>query len=149
FIYAQFLKVMFCVGGYCLFKKEYRYIKCMWNYAQPNDAKSTYICTDINPTSIDKLLELYYQFQLCDSHTGYIYWYGHHEPDIYNREYFILLLSRFLQEDRSEEFSRSKHFNLPKLQHSILLSIKGSIKSNMEIVCELQDKKELTSILGI
>lgn len=97
FKYNNLLNIVYFIGAYCLFKKRYDFIKYLWEYKQPPDSATSWIGHDILPNTLNDVVNFYFHkdFLLDDK---FRFWEGHHDSEKYTKQYFLLLLSRILQD---------------------------------------------------
>lgn len=149
FRYNNLLEIVFAIGTYCLFKKKYDFIKCLWEYKQPADADATWVGHDIIPNSIDQVVKLYFGKYLLE--RKFDFWEDHHGSEIYYKEYFLLLLARVLQnikinsEGKCEQLEK---YRLPKMNIHRISDLEYSIDELVETADKIKDRKKTLSILG-
>lgn len=132
--------LMFAIGAYSLFKNRPHFIKIMWEYKQPPDSDASWGGNDIFPTSIDKLLILFYaqirNKKIID------FWEGHHGSEGYYEKYFILLLAHILEKDQN-----AIEYALPPLNTVQYQSICDLSERYINVVDLISKDQELLKIL--
>jgi len=149
FKYNNLLEIVFAIGAYCLFKKKYDFIKCLWEYKQPADADATWVGHDIIPNSINQVVKLYFGKYLLE--RKFDFWEDHHGSEIYYKEYFLILLARVLKNikiNSEGKYEQLEKYRLPKMNIHRISDLEHSIDELVETANKIKDRKKTLSILG-
>jgi len=87
------------IGAYCLFKRQARFIRYLWDFEQPEDADAHWVCASIIPSTPEGVIEFYFRPDFYE--RGRFGWEDHHGSSLYYDRYFLLLLMRALGLRRS------------------------------------------------
>ncbi len=149
FKHWQLIKLIFCIGSYSLFKKEYGFIKYIWDSKQPKDADGIWIGKNIIPNNLSALMNLYLKEHLYE--TGYDFNEDRHGLKVYNKQYFILQVARIVKDYKKNMegfYSEIEFWQLDNVEDNILTDIKYSIEDYIKATQELKDNNKLLSLLG-
>jgi hypothetical protein len=149
FKYNNLLEIVFAIGAYCLFKKKYDFIKCLWEYKQPADADASWVGHDIIPNNVDQVISLYFGKYLLE--RKFDFWEDHHGSEIYYKEYFLLLLARVLKNikiNSEGKYEQLEKYHLPKLNIYRISDLEHSIDELIETANKIKDREKTLSILG-
>ena len=142
FKYENLLEIVFTIGAYCLFKKRYEYIKYLWEYKQPPDSDASWSGHDITPRNLNEVLSFYFRKGLFKRKLDF--WEGHHGSGTYYKQYFLLLLTRELQ-NKIENF---ENYKLPDFHIERLSSIELSIDGFIELATLLKKNSLMFEVIG-
>ena len=149
FKYNNLLEIVFAIGAYCLFKKKYDFIKCLWEYKQPADADASWVGHDIIPNNVDQVISLYFGKYLLE--RKFDFWEDHHGSEIYYKEYFLLLLARVLKNIKKNSegrYEQLEKYRLLKMNIHRISDLEHSIDELVETANKIKDRKKTLSILG-
>jgi hypothetical protein len=149
FKYQNLLEIIFAIGAYCLFKQRYDYIKYLWEYKQPPDSDAIWIGQDITLRTLDEVIQFYFRKGLFE--RKFDFWEGHHESEIYYKQYFLLLLARILQgipADTEGRYSQIENFKLPDLHIYRLSDIEYSIDDFVKLAADLKQNANMLAKIG-
>lgn len=149
FKYSNLLEIVFAIGAYCLFKKKYDFIKCLWEYKQPADADASWVGHDIIPNNVNQVISLYFGKYLLE--RKFDFWEDHHGSEIYYKEYFLLLLARVLKNVKINDEGKCEQLEklrLPKLNIHRISDLEHSIDDLVKTANDIREKKSVLSILG-
>ena len=149
FKYNNLLEIVFAIGAYCLFKKKYDFIKCLWEYKQPADADASWVGHDIIPNNVDQVISLYFGKYLLE--RKFDFWEDHHGSEIYYKEYFLLLLARVLKNikiNNEGKYERLEKYRLHKLNIHRINDLEHSIDELVETANKIKEQKKILSAVG-
>lgn len=131
--------LILATGAYCLFQERFDYIKYMWEFNQPPDSDSTWVNSNIVPSSLEAVVAQYarrFHFETKFS----MYWDDHHGCKVYFDQYFLLLLIRVVHkpDQTPEELQKSiDSFRLPPHTN---INFLHDLKISQEYYIKLSDK---------
>ena len=91
--YNHLQDIVFALGAYCVYKKNFGLIYQLWEFNQPEDSTANILNPAIVPTLYGELLHFYFG-TLLEQRTSAIYWDQNHGKERYYHLYFILALVR-------------------------------------------------------
>ena len=142
--YERLLELIFSAGAYCLFKKNYEFIKIFLEYKQPADADATWVGHDIIPTSLKEVMNIMYKG--IPFNDNFSFKEGHHGATIYKKRYFILLLLILLKSlptDEEGNCSEIRNYRLPELSIVTLGSLETRVDQLTKVAQDLQRDEEI------
>ncbi len=92
--FNNLMQLIYSVGGYCLFKEKFEYIKKIWNYRQPKDAGASWGGNDIIPNNINQAMNYYFMRRY--GARNFDFREGHHGSESYYKMYFLLIIAKNL-----------------------------------------------------
>ncbi len=139
--YTNLRSQVFAVGAYCLFKKQYKFIKLMLDYKQPADSDTIWMSDDIHPSALSDIINYY--FRRISGRRDFDFWEGHHGSGIYVKEYFIVLMLR--------SFVTTPHatFNLSGFNTDQLSDITYSIEGLKQVALGMEEDEQLFRELSL
>ena len=91
--YNHLQDLVFALGAYCVYKRNFSLIYQLWEFNQPEDSTANILNPAIVPTKYGELLNFYFGASL-EQRTETIYWDENHGKERYYHLYFILALVR-------------------------------------------------------
>lgn len=149
FKYSNLLEIVFAIGSFCLFKQKPEHIKYIWEYKQPPDSDASWIGHDIVPKSINEVVNFYFRKSLFE--RKFDFWEGHHGNEVYYKKYFLLLLTRVLQNIKANhegKYKQTENYNLPELHIYRLNDLENSVDNLVELAKDLKKQEMTLNLLG-
>ena len=142
--HSSLLELVFGVGAFCLFKKNYKFISQLWEYKQPKDSDATWVGHDIVLLKSNEIMEFY--FNRGSFRKEWFFWEDRHGASKYFKEYFLVLLLRDmerLERIPGEVAVSLGNLSLPSISIYRLSDMRNSIESLVNVAEKLKNEKEL------
>lgn len=150
FKFQKLLEIIFATGAYCLFKKQYHFIKCLWEFKEPADSDGSCIGNDIIPKTLNDTVNFYFKKYLSDRSIDF--WEDHHGSEIYYKQYFILLIFRLLQKmsiNDNGKIPDIEKFTLTQMDVHKLNNIEYSVDGLIKVAEDLKKNSSFLPEIGI
>lgn len=140
--YKNLQVIIFYAAAYCIFKKQFGYIKNLWNFNQPPDSDAIWVNRNIVSSGLEKIIDFYSKSNLIQRRY---WWDNHHGSGIYIKKYFLLLLIReFYKIDPNNYQLTVQKFNLSNDFDSYdLFIIKDWTDDYMKVAEEIKQDNNL------
>jgi hypothetical protein len=129
--------MIFGIASYCIYKQKYKYIYEIWHFKNPQDSTTHWIGHDIYPKGINEFLKFIVKNNKFD--RKFRFSEDHHESDIYEREYELLLLGYIIYINNQNVNAKYIKFK----DSQVLNSLKGYIEKLEEDLESIYNKKSL------
>lgn len=150
FKFNNALEHVFALGAFCVFKDKPEYIKYLWEFKQPPDSDASWSGHNIFPETLDEVVRFYFQKPWYRRRKDFFE--DHHGNELYEKQYFILLLGRALnavkKNEGSGEYDQINSFQLPDLPAYTMSDISHTVNNLLEVAEGLKEKKEFLYKLG-
>lgn len=147
------------IGSYCLFMKQYKFVKVIFEYNQPKESNIQFINKDISPDNVDVLLKWmndYYLFQgtylnLWDDHNDGGYWFYQYVSLLFyklyenknGRQMSVSYVVKNKQELEVDKFNLDRmKDNINTIDSKIIVSCGLSIDTRLAVIEEIHKLKE-------
>ncbi|MHA1401831.1 MAG: hypothetical protein ACTSQE_15890 [Candidatus Heimdallarchaeaceae archaeon] len=146
--FDNLLEIVYAIGTFCLYRKQYEYIRYLWEYKQPPDSDASWIGPNIVQTTLDGAIRFYFRRSLFEGR--FISYEGHHGSEIYQKKYFLLLLSKILQsyQKTDDKYVQIEKYSVPDLHIYRLKDIESSVAEFVNISNSLKQERKMLAALG-